>query len=56
MRQRGSLRVAHVLQQATGGADGEARVGQPEAGEILHAELFAERARRGIRLEMPRWP
>jgi len=41
MRQRGSLRVAHVLQQATGGTDGEARVGQAEAGEIMHAELLA---------------
>ena len=56
VRQGGFLRVAHVLQQATGGTGGEARVGQPEAGEIAHAELLAERARRGIGLEMPRWP
>ena len=54
MRQRGSLCVAHVLEQTPGGADGEPRSLEPEAREIVHCELLAERARGGPRLEMPR--
>ena len=45
VRHRGFLRVAHVLQQRTGGADRERHARAAEARQVARAELLGQRAR-----------
>ena len=56
VRQRRLLRVANVLQQAAGGADGQRPAGEPEAGEVARAELLAELPLGARRFEVPGRP
>ena len=53
VRHGGLLRVAHILQQRAGGADGERQLIRAEALQIERAELIREQARRARQLEVP---
>ena len=52
---RGLLRVAHILQQASGRADRERSSAEAEACEVTSTELLAELALRTRCLEVPGW-
>ena len=56
VRQRGFLRVAHVLQQRARGRDGQRQVVGAEAAQIQRAELVGQQARGARQLEMPGRP
>ncbi len=53
VRNRGLLRVLHVLKQRAGSADGERQLVRAEAFEVERAELIREQARGARQLEIP---
>ncbi len=53
VRHRGFLSVAHILQQRTGGADGQGKIVCPKALQIECAQLVREQPRSAGQLEVP---
>ena len=53
VRQRGPLRLAHVLQQGARGADRQRQIVGAEAAQVERAELVREQARGAGKFEMP---
>jgi hypothetical protein len=55
MRHRGFLRLADVLQQRAGGADGKRQLIGTESSEIERPQLIGQEARGTGEFKMPGW-